>query len=213
MEENLSSDYSSKNSLHSNGNLLNSKLEKDQPHSKSFSFSKIISELLTDICEENKSNIDSKASLLKPFISKKIPNISLFDYIERLLKYSKAFNEIMIIILIYLDTICAKHKINLNYYNIHKFILAAFIVAIKFHEDDYYSISYYAKLGGVSKKEAIYLEYEFMNLIDFKLFVNQQLYEKYYNYLYSLQQDEDDDEDDISDDKSDGNCEGEGEVN
>ena len=99
----------------------------------------------------------------------------------------------MIIILIYLDNICTKHEINLNYYNIHKFILAAFISAIKFHEDDYYSISYYAKLGGVSKKEAINLEYEFMNLMDFQLFVNQELYEKYYKYLFRLQEEIDED--------------------
>ena len=71
--------------------------------------------------------------------------------------------------------------------------MASFIVAIKFYEDDYYSISYYAKLGGVSKKEAINLEYEFLNLMDFQLFVNQQLYEKYYNNLFSLQEEEDDD--------------------
>ena len=111
------------------------------------------------------------------------------------MKYSKAFNGIFIIILIYLDTICTKHTINLNYNNIHKFILAAFIAAIKFHEDEYYSISYYAKLGGITQKEAINLEYEFLCLIDFNLFINQELYDKYYNYLSNLKEDDDDDED------------------
>ena len=189
MEENLSSDYSSKKSLYSSEN---SKIDKpkDNNESNNFGLVKIISELLIDICEEGKSNIDSKSALIKSFISKKIPAISIQDYIERILKYSKAFKEIVIIILIYLDTICAKNKIYLNYNNIHKFIFAAFIVAIKFYEDDNYSISYYAKLGGISKKEAINLEYEFMCLIDFKLFVNQKLYEKYYSYLMSLQEDD-----------------------
>ena len=200
MEEILSSDYSSKSSLYSTKNLINLKPKKEPFNQKSFSFSKIISELLTDICEEDRANNDSKLTLLKPFISKKIPSISLNDYIERLLKYGKTFNEIIIIILIYLDTISAKHKINLNYYNIHKLIFGAFIVAIKFHEDEYYSMNYYSKLGGISKKEAINLEYEFMNLIDFKLFVNQQLYDKYYNYLSNLK--EDDDDEDIYDDES-----------
>jgi hypothetical protein len=198
MEEILSSDYSSKNSIYSTENLINLKPKKEQYYEKPFPFSKIISELLTDICEENKTNIDSKLALIKPFISKKIPSISLNDYIERLLKYSKAFNEIIIIVLIYLDTICAKHKINLNYYNIHKLIFAAFIVAIKFHEDEYYSFNYYAKLGGILKKEVIILEYEFMNLIDFKLFVNQQLYDKYYNYLSNLKEEDEDIYDDES---------------
>ena len=194
MEDILSSDYSSKSSIYSTENIINIKPRKEHFNEKSFPFSKIIAELLTDICEEDKSNIDSKIALLKPFISKKIPSISLNDYIERLLKYSKTFNEIIIIILIYLDTICAKHKINLNYYNIHKLIFGAFIVAIKFHEDEYYSFNYYAKLGGISKKEAVNLEYEFMNLIDFKLFVNQKLYEQYYNYLSNLKEVEEDED-------------------
>ena len=197
MEENLSSDYSSKNSIFQN-NLENSKPKEEEKSGNTISFSKIISELLTDICEEGKSNLDSKLTLLKPFISKKIPNISIFEYIERLLKYSKASNELLIIVLIYLDTICAKHKINLNYYNIHKLFLAAFISAIKFYEDEYYSLNYYAKLGGISKKELINLEYEFLILMDFQLFVKQELYEKYYNNLFQLQNE--DDEEDIFED-------------
>ena len=192
MEENLSSDYSSRKSLHTSEISKCSK-PKDKKDLDNFIILNIISELLTDICEDGKSNIDSKISILKPFISKKIPSISIKDYIERIIKYSQAFKEIVIIILIYLDTICGKHKINLNYNNIHKLIFGAFIVAVKFHEDDCYSIKYYAKLGGISKKEAINLEYEFMCLIDFKLFVTQKLYEKYYNNLISLQKDDLDD--------------------
>ena len=193
MEENISSDYSTKNSIYSE-NFGNLKSEKENNENKSLLISKIIAELLTNICEEGKSNNEENLILLKPFISKKVHSITIKDYIERLLKYSKTFNEIVIIVLIYLDTICAKNKLNLNYYNIHKFIFAAFIVAIKFYEDDYYSISYYAKLGGISKKEAISLEYEFLILIDFKLFVNQNLYDKYYNYLSSLNDDDEDDD-------------------
>ena len=193
MEDYLSSNYSSKNSIFSRENSRLMK-PRNEPDIKLYSISKVISEILTGICEEGKTNNESKKHLVKPFISKKIPTISIKDYIGRLLKYSKTFDEIVIIILIYIDTVCAKHDINLNYYNIHKFIFAAFIVAIKFYEDDYYSIQYYAKLGGISKKEAINLEYEFMSLMDFKLFVKQELYEKYYNNLSNLD-DNDDDED------------------
>ena len=203
MEENLSSDYSSKISLHSNENIksnISSNIISDE---NSKSLIKIISELLTDICEESKSNLESNIIKIKPFISKKIPPISIEEYIERLLKHSKVFNEIIIIILIYLDTICAKHKINFNYYNIHKFILAAFIVAVKFHEDDnIYSINFYAKLGGVTVKEALNLEYEFLTLIDFKLFIHQRLYNKYYNNLMHLEKN---DTDYFEDDELDSN--------
>ena len=173
-----------KNPLKKTDIFLKEKIESSE---QSFEMSIIVSALLTDICEEGKHNIESKIVLIKPFISRKIPTISIKDFIDRLLKYSKAFKEIIIIILIYLDNICAKNKINLNYYNIHKLIFGSFISAVKFYEDHLYSMKYYAKLGGISLKEALVLENEFMRLIDFKLFVNQKVYDKYYNYLYDLE--------------------------
>ena len=200
MEDNLISDCSSRKSLQSGENMKYNKTSNIIVDEKSKSLIKIISELLTDICEERRTNLESNMIKLKPFISKKIPAISIKDYIERLLKHTKVFNEILIIILIYLDTICAKNKINFNYYNIHKLILAAFIVAIKFHEDDVYSMNFYAKLGGVTIREALNLEYEFLSLLDFKLFINPKLYNKYYNNLINLENhDIDEYEDDLFD--------------
>ena len=70
--------------------------------------------------------------------------------------------------------------------------MASFIASIKFNEDNYYSMNFYAKLGGVSKKELVNLEYEFLNLIDFKLFINEQLFEKYKQNLQNLEKDEED---------------------
>ena len=200
MEDSLSSENKSKNSTYSRKNSGNIEQKNEAANEKSFLISKIISEIFIVKCEEGKSNMESKTNLLNSFISRKIPKISIKDFIDRLLKYSKTFHEIAVIIFIYIDKICNKHKINLNYYNIHKLILAAFIVAIKFHEDKYYSMSYYAKLGGISTKEAIKLEYEFTSLIDFKLFVEQKEYDKYYNYLHSLDENEDDiyDDDDFN---------------
>ena len=189
MEDNLSSDCSSRKSLQSGENIKYNKRSNRLIDEKSKSLIKTISELLTDICEERRTNLESNIIKLKPFISKKIPAISIKDYIERLLKHSKVFNEIIIIILIYLDTICAKNKINLDYYNIHKL-----------HEDDVYSMNFYAKLGGVTIREALNLEYEFLSLLDFKLFINPKLYNKYYNNLINLENhDIDEYEDDLFD--------------
>ena len=55
-------------------------------------------------------------------------------------------------------------------------------------------MNYYAKLGGVSKKEIINLEYEFLNLIDFKLFIDQKLFDKYKQNLQNLENGDDDDD-------------------
>ena len=192
MEDSVFSENESKNSTYSRKNSGNIEQKNEAANEKSFLISKIISEIFIVKCEEGKSNMESEKNLLNSFISRKIPKISIKDFIDRLLKYSKTFHEIAVIIFIYIDKICNKHKINLNYYNIHKLIFAAFIVAIKFHEDENYSMSYYAKLGGISTKEAIKLEYEFISLIDFKLFVEQKVYDKYYSYLHSLDENEHD---------------------
>jgi len=159
----------------------------------------IIANLLTDICEEGKTNSEENMILLKPFISNKIPSITINDYIERLLKYSKVSEEIFILVLIYIDILNRNYKINLNYNNIHKLLLASFIVTIKFHEDEHYSLKYYAKLGGISLKEIINLEYVFLTLLDFRLYISEELFQKYNNYLLNLENSEDDDDSDFSD--------------
>ena len=159
----------------------------------------IIAKLLTDICEEGKTNSEANLLLIKPFISKKIPSITINDYIDRLLKYSKVSEEIFILVLIYIDLLNRKYKINLNYNNIHKLILASFVVTVKFHEDEHYSLKYYAKLGGISLKEIINLEYAFLTLLDFRLYISEELFQKYNNYLLNLENSDDDDDSDFSD--------------
>lgn len=143
-----------------------------------------VSQLLTDICEESPQEIDHNTlRIIKPFISKKIPQISIEDFMKRLLKYSKMESSTLILILIYIDRVCFFGKFQLNYYNIHKLILASMVVSIKYNEDDYFSNKFYAKVGGVTKEELDKLEYEFLSLIDFSLFVDEDLFSRYYDYI------------------------------
>ena len=109
---------------------------------------------------------------------------------DRLAKYSKIENNTLLLILIYIDKVCDINKIRLNYFNIHKMILASMIIAIKYNEDDYFSNSFYAKVGGVSKSEIDVLEYEFLVLIDFNLYVSDDLFLKYYDYIKNVEDEE-----------------------
>ncbi len=63
------------------------------------------------------------------------------------------------------------------------------IIAIKYNEDNFYSSEIYAKLGGVTLKELNYLEFQFLILIKFSLFVDKDLFDKYYHNLMSLNED------------------------
>ena len=96
----------------------------------------------------------------------------------------------LILILIYIDKICKNNKFRLNFFNIHKFIVTSMLVSIKYNEDDFFSNSFYAKVGGVSITELNHLEYEFLSLIDFDLYVDDDLYSKYSNYILSVNIDE-----------------------
>ena len=161
---------------------------------------KIISGLLTDICEENKIISEYKTYTFKRFLSKKIPNISIENYLGRLQKYGKVNDSTIILVLIYIDRICNKNQIKLSYYNIHKLILASFVIASKYNEDDYYSSKFYAALGGIPKEEMFLLEYEFLALIDFNLFVDFNLYNKYNDNIINLEEEEEEEEEEESED-------------
>ena len=56
-------------------------------------------------------------------------------------------------------------------------------------------MKFYSKLGGVTKKELINLEYEFLKLLDFKLFVGDDIYGKYKSNLNNLEDEYEDDSD------------------
>ena len=154
----------------------------------------IISELFINICEENKSKKTNKNFLLKSFTNMYIPSISIKEYLLRLSKYSKINESTIILILIYIDRICNRNNFILTYYNIHKLILAAFVLAIKYNEDNYYSMIFYSKIGGVTLSELNNLEYEYLILINYNLFIQTNLFDKYYNDIMSLKFDKYDDD-------------------
>ena len=57
------------------------------------------------------------------------------------------------------------------------------VLAIKYNEDDYYSNKYYAKVGGINLDELNSLEYNFLILLDFDVFIDEETYEKYKEQL------------------------------
>ena len=189
MIENQNTDNSSNNIQNSFKNKNNNKDRKNSPDKNNTKLLKIIADVLNQICKENKTNKEDKLVVIKSFTVKTIPSITIYEFIERLSKYSKVSDETFILTLIYIDKICHFYKINLNYYNIHKIFLASFITSIKYHEDEMYSLKLYAKIGGVSHKEIIKLEYDFMKLIQFNLFVNEDLFNKYKINLIKFEED------------------------
>lgn len=144
---------------------------------------KEIDDILSSIISKNKKQNVYKNEI-SPFVHEHVPKISLFDYLSRIQKYSEIENSTIIISLIYLDRICSKKGIKLTKYNIHRLLFTSILVAIKYNEDIIYDTKFYSKIAGVSVKELKILESSFLKIIDFQLFVSDELYKKYHDYIF-----------------------------
>ena len=138
--------------------------------------------------ENKKDFLDSKNFKfnLNNFEIKSNPNISLKNYLSRILKYIKPQPSTIIISLILIDKFCENSYINLNKKNIHKIFLTSIIVAIKYNEDEYFTNNYYAKVGGITQKELFNLEYIFLTLLDFNIYIDEKIYNNYKDKIDDL---------------------------
>ena len=139
-----------------------------------------VSEILTEISSQN-SNVEYNPD--DPFSSKSPPKVTLQYFFGRIKKYSQIEESTLIIILIYADRMCTTSGIILNPHNIHRIILGCLLLAIKYNEDIYFTNEQYAKIGGVSLKEINDLESYSIQFLNYNLFVSEDIYQKYYNYI------------------------------
>ena len=142
-----------------------------------------IIEKMTEIIEDvvkHKSYGQIKDSI---FCNSKIPSISIFDYLVRIEKYAKLESSSLVLALIFIDRVCDKNDFELNIFNIHKLLFTSIIVAMKYNEDRIYDMKCYSKIGGISIKTLTKLEYTFLDLIDYDLFVGKEEYKNYCDYF------------------------------
>ena len=116
------------------------------------------------------------------FSSSTIPKISILEYLNRIVNYTKIEDSTLITSIIYLDSV-TQNGIYLTDYNIHTLLLICILIAIKMNEDDIYTNDYYAEVAGISLKKLNKLEHEFLNMNKFKLFVDKDIFEQYQRYL------------------------------
>ena len=174
----ISSNYQSPVTTNSTKNKVN--IAKMHPD---LTFAKILLHILS----ENKKSKDYYKKINSNqdghFTFKKKPGISLLDYLTRILKYVKIEYSTLIIAMIYIDRIC-KEKVFLNEFNIHRVMLISIYMAYTYNEDCIYENKYLALVSGLSKSEMLLLEEDFLDLIDFRLFVSEEIFEQYKKYFF-----------------------------
>ena len=153
---------------------------------------KSISKTLVTILENNKKKSNYKEIVKKQskmaFSANLIPGISIEDYLLRIQTYANVEESTLIICLIFIDKLCHTADVTLTHYNIHRILFIAVLLSIKYNEDSFFDNQYYSEIAGVKIKELKLLEYTFVSMVDFNLFVSNEIYEKYKNYLDNFDQ-------------------------
>lgn len=116
------------------------------------------------------------ALLSRKFLSKKIPPISVKDYLLRLHRYCPMSTAVYLATSFYITRMVLVEKFfHVTPKNMHRLVLAGLLVATKALEDLSYPHSRVAKVGGVSEQELSKLEISFCFLANFELRVDAQM--------------------------------------
>lgn len=145
---------------------------------------KSITHNLREIIKENIHNNQMKYVIKTDlFYLNKLPPISIEDYIKRIFNYTKMNLSSLILSIIYIDRFCELNGYILSLNNIHRILLAACLLSIKFNEDININTKYYANIAGVSVADLNNLEHYFYIKLNFSLYIDYDFYQKYFEYF------------------------------
>ena len=123
----------------------------------------ISSNMLSIIDKNKKDKKKQSKGINEPLYSKKIPNLSLEKFLVRIVKYTEAENNTLIVAYLYIIKLIEKENFILTINNMYRLLLGSVVLAKKVMEDICYQNSYYCEIGGLSLQE--------LNMIEFNLFI------------------------------------------
>eukprot|EP00742_Colponemidia_sp_Colp-10_P005473 GILJ01005848.1.p1 GENE.GILJ01005848.1~~GILJ01005848.1.p1 ORF type:complete len:180 (+),score=23.07 GILJ01005848.1:84-623(+) len=112
-------------------------------------------------------------------VHEQVASISLHSYAVRLGQYMGCTREVFILAAVYIERLIACNpEFMLTSANVHRVLLAAVVVAAKFHDDQFFNNAFYAKVGGVTLKELNGLETELLTYLGWTLVVHPAIFER-----------------------------------
>ena len=160
--------------------------EEKEDEELSFKMIKIlnsISNILNELTIKNSKKQGNKTEN-DIFETSENPNISLLDYLTRIVEYSNCEENTLISALIYVDRI-AKIK-NITKLNVYKLIFTSILISLKYNEDGIYDNVYYSQIAGVSVQELFQMEYEYVLLLNFNFNINEFIFNQYKTALETI---------------------------
>ena len=121
----------------------------------------------------------------EPLYSKQIPNLSLEKFLVRIVKYTEAENNTLIVAYLYIIKLITKENFILSINNIYRLLLGSVVLAKKFMEDTFYQNSYYCEIGGLSLQELNMIEFSLFLRINFEVNVKKEDVDNVYELISS----------------------------
>ena len=108
-----------------------------------------------------------------------LDNYDFEDLFKFCIKILKINDNLLVLIMMYIDKIIANGKFILCEKNINKLFYTCLMITQKYYEDNSFNNKAYANLVGINCEELLKMEMEFMNMINFELFIKGEEFEKY----------------------------------
>ncbi|KAH9971070.1 cyclin-domain-containing protein [Lactifluus volemus] len=115
------------------------------------------------------------------FHSASVPQITILDYLRRIVRFTNLERTCLLLILHYIDQICAREPtFTISSLTVHRFIITAVSLSSKSHCDAFCTNSHYARVGGLAPSELARLERAFLAAIDWRLACTREVLQLYY---------------------------------
>lgn len=147
-------------------------------------FSNVVGNILEKLCEAASFNsISEKEAIFHGAVP---PKINLSNYCFRILKYGRIDCCVLTCAIVYIDTLVRKKVVTLSEFSVHRLLLAACVVAAKVVDDKHLTNKNFSLVGGVSLEELNQLELAICLLMNFKMNVPLNVFQKYTETIEAL---------------------------
>ena len=117
--------------------------------------------------------------LMGVFVLREHAPISLLEYIERIVRYARCSENVLVSSMVYMDRFIQKQGVALQKRTAHLTVLVAIRAATKFLHDNAYDNAYFARLGGVKLETMNACEVSMLFTIHFELYISNHQFQTY----------------------------------
>ena len=142
-----------------------------------------ISSFIEETIQRNKNKKKFSKKTIFYCDDSNIPKISIYNYIYYIYSYLDLEVSSIILSLISIKRLLERTKDKLTKNNFYKLFITSCFLNSKQNEESLCSDECFASAGRITKGELFFLEKEYFSMIEYKLFVNDEVYNRYYEFI------------------------------